>query len=65
MGEKKVKIIDVARETGISRNHLSALYYENAKRIDFGTINALCKYFECEVGDLLKLVKDDDSGEAG
>jgi len=54
MGERKIKIIDVARETGISRNHLSALYYENAKRIDLDTIDALCQYFHCEVGNLLE-----------
>jgi len=59
MGEKKVKIIDVARETGISRNHLSALYYEKAKRIDLDTIDALCVYFKCSVGDLLEFTKDE------
>jgi len=59
MGEKKVKVIDVARETGISRNHLSALYYEKAKRIDLDTIDSLCRFFECNVGDLLEFTKDE------
>jgi len=60
MGEKKVKVIDVARETGISRNHLSALYYEKAKRIDLDTIDALCIFFECNVGDLLEATTDEE-----
>jgi len=61
MGERKVKIIDVARDTGISRNHLSALYYENAKRIDLDTIDMLCRYFDCEVGGLLELIPDNEA----
>jgi len=61
MGEKKVKVIDVARETGISRNHLSALYYEKAKRIDLDSIDALCMFFECDVCDLLEIEKADES----
>jgi len=54
MGEKKVKIIDVARETGISRNMISSLYYENAKRIDLESLDALCRYFQCQPGDLFE-----------
>jgi len=61
MGERKVKIIDVARDTGISRNHISALYYEKAKRIDFETIDVLCSYFKCDIGDLLELNKDNET----
>ena len=61
MGEKKVKIIDVARDTGISRNMISALYYENAKRIDIEALNVLCKYFQCQTSDLLEYNDDSDS----
>lgn len=63
MGDKKVKVIDVARETGISRNHLSALYYERAKRIDLNTIDALCKFFDCNVGDLLEVTNEESLNE--
>ena len=56
MGEKKVKIIDVARETGISRNMISSLYYENAKRIDIEALDSLCEYFDCQPSDLFERV---------
>ena len=58
MGEKKVKIIDVARETGISRNMISSLYYENAKRIDLEALDVLCKYFACQPDVLFEYVSD-------
>jgi len=55
MGVKKVRIIDVARATGISRNMISSLYYEKAKRIDFEAMDSLCQYFDCVPGDLFDL----------
>lgn len=56
MGEKKLKIADVARETGLNRNTVTLLYKETAQKIDLDTIDKLCDLFECEVGDLLEKV---------
>lgn len=56
MGEKKLKIVDVARETGLNRNTITLLYKETAQRIDLEAIDKLCELFECEVGDLLEKV---------
>jgi len=58
MGERKVKIIGVARETGISRNMISSLYYENAKRIDLESLDALCRYFQCQPAALFEYIAD-------
>lgn len=58
MGEKKLKIVDVARETGLNRNTVTLLYKETAQRIDLEAIDKLCELFECEVGDLLEKVND-------
>jgi len=54
MGERKLKIADVAREIGVHRNTITLLYYEKAKRIDFDVIDKLCKYFNCTIADLLE-----------
>ena len=54
MGEKRVRIIDVARATGISRNMLAKLYYDRARRVDLVDLATLCGYFSCGVGDLLE-----------
>lgn len=54
MGERKVKIADVARGIGVNRNTITLLYYEKAKRIDFEVLDKLCKYFNCSVGDILE-----------
>jgi putative transcriptional regulator len=57
MGERKLKIADLAREVGVHRNTITLLYYEKAKRIDFEVLDKLCKYFKCEVGDILEHMK--------
>jgi len=56
MGERKMKIIDVARETGLNRNTVTLLYKETAQRIELDAIEKLCELFECEVGELLEYV---------
>jgi len=56
MGERKMKIMDVARETGLNRNTVTLLYKETAQRIDLDAIDKLCDLFECEVGELLEKI---------
>jgi putative transcriptional regulator len=59
MGERKFKIVDVARETGLNRNTVTLLYKETAQRIDLDAIEKLCRLFECDIPDLLELVLED------
>jgi putative transcriptional regulator len=59
MGERKMKIIDVARETGLNRNTITLLYKENAQRVDLDAIDRLCHLFGCEVSDLLEYVPEE------
>lgn len=55
MGEKKLKISDIARDTGINRGTITRLYQETAVRVDFDVLAKLCIYLECEVGVLIEL----------
>jgi len=61
MGEHKMKVIDVARNTGLNRSTIARLYNETATRIDVETIDQLCKLFDCEVGELFEFVPDSDT----
>jgi len=62
MGERKLKISDVARDTGLHRNTVTLLYQETATRVDLEAINSLCKFFDVDVGQLFEFV--DDSTES-
>ena len=54
MGERKLKIADVARETGLHRNTITLLYDETAVRVDLEAIDKLCALFDIPVGELLE-----------
>ncbi len=56
MGEKRLKISDVSVATGINRGTLTRLYYEKASRVELETIDSLCEYLGCGVGDLFEYV---------
>ena len=58
MGRRKLRVMDVARATGLSRNTVTLLYKESAERVDLDAIEQLCKLFECQVGDLLEFIPD-------
>ena len=51
-------ITEVSNETGISRATLTNLSRNRAKGLQFKTIDRLCKYFNCDVGDLIKFKND-------
>lgn len=60
MGERKVRVADVARDAGVNRSLVTGLYYETTQRIDLESVNALCRYFGCKVEDLFVYVPDRD-----
>ena len=59
MGEHKMKIADVARETGLHRSTITLLYNETATRVDLEAIDQLCQLFQCNVADLFEHVPSD------
>ena len=60
IAERRMKVADVARETGMSKTTLHKLYNGQSTRIDFETIEKLCLLLNVEVGELLKLQADED-----
>lgn len=60
MGEKRVKIADLERDTGLSRTTITRLFHEKASRMDFDTLEILCKYLNVGVGDLIEVLPDDE-----
>ncbi len=60
MGERRLKIADVARDTGLNRGTVTRLYNETASRIDLNDIEVLCRYFEVGVSDMFELILDEN-----
>lgn len=60
MGEKKLKIADVARMTGLHRNGITKLYNEETDGIKFETLEKLCVALNCKIEDLLEIVQEEN-----
>lgn len=56
MGERKMKVMDVVRATGLNRNTVTLLYKEEAQRVDLDAVEKLCRLFDCEIGDMFEIV---------
>ena len=55
---------ELCKMVGITEANLSILRSGKAKGIRFGTVNRICYYLQCDVGDILRfdgeLEEDDD-----
>ena len=53
LAKKRLKVADVARETGLSKSTLTALYYERTKRPDIETLLKIANYLGVSIDELL------------
>ena len=44
LGERRLRISDVARDTGLSRTTLTALYYERGDAVSYRVLSILGEY---------------------
>ncbi|MGI9862888.1 helix-turn-helix transcriptional regulator [Moorella naiadis] len=63
LGERRLKMIDVARGTGLAKNTVLTLYHDRVKRVDYAVLDKLCSFLNCQPGDLLVYVPE--NGKAG
>ena len=53
LAKRKMRSNELAKLIGISEQNLSILKNSKAKAIRFSTLAAICKYLECQPGDVL------------
>lgn len=61
MGERKLKISDVSRDTGINRGTITRLYNETATRVELEVIDTLCDYFDITVAELFERIPQNNN----
>ena len=57
LAERKMRVADLIRGTGINKTTLHKLYNGELTRIDLETIDRICDYLDVQVGDLFVLKK--------
>ena len=60
MAKKKIGAGQLAELIDITPANLSVLKNNKAKAIRFSTLEALCRELDCQPGDILEYVKDED-----
>lgn len=56
LAKRKVRSKELAEAIGITEQNLSILKTGKAKAIRLATLEAICKYLECQPGDILEFV---------
>ena len=61
MAMRKKGLTELAGEIDITLANLSILKNNKAKAIRLSTLNEICKALECQPGDILQYIEDDES----
>ena len=60
MAMRKKGLTELAGEIDITLANLSSLKNNKAKAIRLSTLNEICKALDCQPGDILQYVEDED-----
>lgn len=63
LARRKVGVSELADRVGITISNLSILKNNRAKAIRFSTLNAICRELNCQPGDILEYVPDEELPE--
>ena len=60
MAKRKMSVTELANKVDITMANLSILKNNKAKAVRFSTLDAVCRALECQPGDILEYVEDDE-----
>jgi len=60
MAKRKIGLSELAVKVDLTLANLSILKNNKAKAMRFSTLEAICKALNCQPGDILEFIPDDD-----
>lgn len=60
LAKRKMSSGELASRIGLTQANLSILKTGKAKAIRFSTLSAICKELDCQPGDILEYVEDEE-----
>ena len=60
MARRKMGLTELSDKVGVTLANLSVLKNNKAKAVRFSTLDAICKALDCQPGDILECVSDED-----
>ncbi|GAA0317367.1 helix-turn-helix transcriptional regulator [Oceanobacillus oncorhynchi subsp. oncorhynchi] len=63
LAKRKMSVTELTEKVGITMANLSILKNGKAKAIRFSTLEKICEALECQPGDILEYVPDEEEKE--
>lgn len=63
LAQRGMPVGEFAKEVGITPANVSVLKNGRAKAIRFSTLEGICRTLDCQPGDVLQWVRDDDGDD--
>lgn len=60
LAKRKMSSGELAEKVGITQANLSILKTGKAKAVRFSTLEAICKYLDCQPGDILEFKNEEE-----
>ena len=60
LAKRKMSVTELSERVGITMANISILKNGKAKAIKLSTLNSICKALNCQPGDILGYVEDED-----
>ena len=61
MAKRKIGLGELAEKIGLTLANLSILKNNKAKAVRFSTLEAICAALDCQPGDILEFVPDEEA----
>ena len=63
MAKRKMSLGELSQRVDVTMANLSILKNNKAKAVRFSTLEAICAALDCQPGDILEFVPDQDPGQ--
>ena len=63
LAKHKLSVGEFAERVGLTPANVAVLKNGRAKAVRFATLDAICTFLECQPGDILRWVPDQDQGD--
>lgn len=63
LAKRKMSVTELSERVGITMANISVLKNGKAKAIKVSTLNSICKVLNCQPGDILEYVEEDETDD--
>lgn len=58
LGERRIKMAELSRMTGVSKTTINAMYHDRVRKIDYGVLERICEALDCGLSNILEYVDE-------